>query len=209
MTEKSPYLGVKYHIEIDFPHDLIALHIFKNGYCGLSKVEGNAYCLCYLTLRDNLKNHANIGEMESNVLSKNPFLKDIFKKAKFLYDKPEVINEISFAKKTCIEKGIPMAGDAVGMISPLCGNGMAIAIHSAKILGEIILKNWDKKNRIPIIESHYQQQWKSLFQKRIWAGRKIQDIFGNELLTNTSIFLLKQMKPVAKYLIQQTHGKKI
>jgi flavin-dependent dehydrogenase len=31
-----------------------------------------------------------------------------------------------------------MVGDSVGMIHPLCGNGMAMAIHSAKILSELL-----------------------------------------------------------------------
>ena len=43
------YIGVKYHIKINWPEDLIALHNFENGYCGISQIEGNKYCLCYLT----------------------------------------------------------------------------------------------------------------------------------------------------------------
>ncbi len=31
-----------------------------------------------------------------------------------------------------------MIGDAAGMITPLCGNGMAMAIHSAKIATEAV-----------------------------------------------------------------------
>ncbi len=38
--KRSPYMGVKYHIETDFPKDLIALHNFKDGYCGISAIEG-------------------------------------------------------------------------------------------------------------------------------------------------------------------------
>ncbi len=33
-----------------------------------------------------------------------------------------------------------MTGDAAGMITPLCGNGMAMAIHSAKILSEYLIR---------------------------------------------------------------------
>jgi len=31
-----------------------------------------------------------------------------------------------------------MIGDTAGLIHPLCGNGMAMAIHSAKIASELI-----------------------------------------------------------------------
>ncbi|MFN5884867.1 MAG: NAD(P)/FAD-dependent oxidoreductase, partial [Bacteroidota bacterium] len=41
----NDFIGVKYHIEIDEPENRIALHNFENGYCGISKVENNTYCL--------------------------------------------------------------------------------------------------------------------------------------------------------------------
>ena len=37
------YIGIKYHVRYDLPDDLIALHNFKKGYCGISKVEGDQY----------------------------------------------------------------------------------------------------------------------------------------------------------------------
>ena len=39
-----------------------------------------------------------------------------------------------------------MAGDAAGMITPLCGNGMAMAIHSAKILTDLIIEHGNAKS---------------------------------------------------------------
>ena len=88
-------MGVKYHIHTDHPADLIALHNFKGGYCGLSRVEDSKYTLCYLTHRNNLKKHGSIKEMEEKVLHKNPFIKSVFQNSEFLFERPEVINEIS------------------------------------------------------------------------------------------------------------------
>ena len=41
MNKNAAYLAVKAHYKADFPEDLVALHNFKGGYCGLSKVESN------------------------------------------------------------------------------------------------------------------------------------------------------------------------
>ena len=49
IAQKSPYIGVKYHLKIDMPQDVIALHNFEKGYCGISKVENGKYNLCYLS----------------------------------------------------------------------------------------------------------------------------------------------------------------
>ena len=57
-----------------------------------------------------------------------------------LFEKPEVINEITFEKQDPVSNHILMCGDAAGMITPLCGNGMAMAIHSAKILSGLIIE---------------------------------------------------------------------
>ncbi len=134
MSIESPYVGVKYHVRATFPTNVIALHNFKNGYCGMSAIEDDKYCLCYLTRRSNLKDAGSIEEMEQSILCKNPHLKEIFTQAEFLYSKPEVINEVSFARKECVENHVLMAGDSAGLITPLCGNGMAMAIRAGNMV---------------------------------------------------------------------------
>lgn len=202
-TKRSPYIGVKYHIKTNFPKDLIALHNFKDGYCGISAIEDDKYCLCYLTTRENLRKHGTISAMEKNILWKNPHLQKIFTESEFLYDKPEVINEISFAPKTTIENHILMAGDAAGLITPLCGNGMAMAIHGAKILSDSILQNYDDRN---LVEKTYQNAWKKHFEKRLWIGRNVQKLFGNEVISEIALSIMKSFKPLLKMVIKATHG---
>ena len=45
----APWMAAKWHFsKEDFPDDLVALHNFPGGYCGLSKTETGAVNLCYL-----------------------------------------------------------------------------------------------------------------------------------------------------------------
>src|SRR5688572_12405419 len=99
---RSPYLAVKYHLRTDHPKDVIALHNFADGYAGISAIEDDKYCFCYLTTRQNLKQAGTVAKMEEKVLGRNPYLHRIFRESEFLYEQPEVINEISFAPKTAI-----------------------------------------------------------------------------------------------------------
>ena len=201
------YIGVKYHIKTEFPADTIALHNFKNGYCGISKVENDEYCLCYLTTAENLKkNHNSIKEMEKNILYKNPFLKEIFSASEFLFKEPVTISQISFDKKTQIENHILMLGDAAGMITPLCGNGMSMAFHSAGIAFgniDLFLKgNIGRKE----MEKRYCGEWEKQFAKRFRNGRIIQGFFGKEKLTNLFIRAIKPFPFVIDRMIKGTHG---
>lgn len=207
INERSPYIGVKYHIRTHFPKDLIALHNFKDGYCGVCAIEDNTFNMCYLTSRTNLKQYGSIEEMESHTLYKNPFLKEIKQDAEFLYDKPEVINEISFAPKKAVENHMLMSGDAAGLITPLCGNGMAMAIHSAKILSELIIQYFTQHHNRNQLEYVYARQWQQLFARRLWAGRQIQQLFGSEWLSGMAVSFLQHVTPATRFLMKQTHGK--
>jgi flavin-dependent dehydrogenase len=180
------------------------------GYCGISKVENDTYNLCYLGRREELKTVGNIPEMEKEVLHKNPYLKEIFENSEFLFDKPEVINEISFEPKSLIENHMLMAGDTAGLITPLCGNGMAMAIHSAKLLSETITMHWPNEifDRFAL-EYDYIEAWEKHFKRRLWVGRKSQNLFGTNFTSSLAVNMIKHTPALARKIISQTHGEVI
>ncbi len=207
LKERSPYVGIKYHIRTNHPDDLIALHNFDGGYCGMSNIEDGKTTLCYLTRRENLKRFKNVSEMEEHVLFKNPLLLSVFKNAEFLFDKPEVINEISFESKSVVENHMLMAGDSAGMIAPLCGNGMAMAIHSAKMMSDRIIEfTLSKKFSRTHLEQAYLNDWNTHFKGRLWRGRQIQKLFGGSFTSNLIVNLVMGARPLANTIIKNTHG---
>jgi menaquinone-9 beta-reductase len=208
INKRSPYIGVKYHIKNEeLEQDTIALHNFQDGYCGVSKIENDTFNLCYLSHRNNLKIPSSLSEMEEVVLKRNPFLNKIFNDSTFLFEKPEVINEISFEKKEPVFNHVLMSGDSAGMIAPLCGNGMAMAIHSAKVLSELIIKHGESNSKRENLEEDYTKYWEDQFAKRLWAGRKIQSLFGSKRISEWAVALGKSIPSFTKYLMSQTHGK--
>ncbi len=207
-SKLNNYIGVKYHIKFNTAADTIALHNFKDGYSGISKVENDTYCLCYLTNAANLKNNNNsITEMEKNVLYKNVHLKNIFETAVILYKSPVTISQISFAKKTQVQNHILLCGDAAGMITPLCGNGMSMALHSSKLAAEAISNFLQNKITRQQLENIYTNNWQQIFGKRLRVGRIIQQLFGKVWVTNIFIRVMKKLPLITNSIIRQTHGK--
>ena len=201
------YVGVKYHIQTNFPADTIALHNFQDGYCGISKIEHDKYCLCYLTTASNIqRNNNSIKETEQKVLCTNPHLKKIFEESKFLYDAPLTISQISFDKKSQVEDHSIMIGDAAGMITPLCGNGMSMALHASKIAADLIDKFLQNKISRDEMERMYIKKWKKEFSRRLRTGRVVQQLFGQSFLTNIFISSIKPFPRFINFLIRQTHG---
>jgi flavin-dependent dehydrogenase len=206
-NNSNNYVGIKYHVTTDLPTDTISLHNFQNGYCGISKIENGKYCLCYLTTANNLKkSNGNIKVMEQNILSKNPHLKNIFSSAGILYDTPLTISQISFDKKSQVDDHILMVGDAAGMITPLCGNGMSMALYGSKLAFEQVNAFLQSDISREKMEQQYIQQWNYHFSKRLKTGRIIQKLFGNKIVTNIFIATLKPFPKLVNYLIKQTHG---
>ncbi len=202
------FIGIKYHIRYPFASDIIALHNFTNGYCGISNIEGDKCCLCYLTTANNLKQYNNsVAEMEKELLSQNPFLKKIFSEAQFLYKQPLAISQISFDKKNVVENGILMLGDGAGLITPLCGNGMSMAMHSSLLAFENIDLFLRQKQTRNEMERNYTTQWQQQFANRLQVGRIVQRLFGGT--TSTALFLqtMKLFPFMAKRIITATHGK--
>jgi flavin-dependent dehydrogenase len=203
------YVGVKYHVKADLPEGQIALHNFPGGYCGISKIEDGKYCLCYLTTSENLKNNQqSIPAMEENVLGQNPELRKLLDEVVNLYGEPVTIAQISFSKKTQVENHVLCIGDSAGMITPLCGNGMSMALHASKIAAESISLFLDQKISRNQMENSYQKRWNRLFAGRLRSGRIIQRFFGESFL---SVWLIRIMKPfpfLIRSLIRRTHGEK-
>ncbi|MEQ8625684.1 MAG: FAD-dependent monooxygenase [Vicingaceae bacterium] len=210
ITQARNYIGVKYHIKAALPANLIGLHLFKNGYCGISKVEGtNNYCLCYLTLASELKNCNNsIEELENKVLSKNKYLKEYLSYER-IYEAPEVIAQLNFKPKRSIEKHVFMLGDAAGLITPLCGNGMSMALCAAHGFSQLSENYFSNKINRSQLEKQYQEWWKGQFGFRLKAGRLLQHLFYQPALLNPALRLLSRAKGLSNFLIALTHGKDI
>lgn len=176
--KKAPWLAIKAHYSGVFPSNLVGLYHFKGGYCGVSKVENEKINICYLADYKTFRQYKNIDEYEKNVISKNPRLKSIIENCKPLFEKPLTISQISFDKKKAVENHVLMIGDTAGLIHPLCGNGMAMAIHSAKIVSELLEKyfNGEIKSRKEL-ENKYQSKWNHNFSRRLKTGRILAVIF--------------------------------
>ena len=207
--DRSYYVGVKNYYAGDFPDDLVAIHNFAGGYCGLSEVENGLVNVAYLTSKNSLQKFGSLEKLEQKALRANPYLDQFFKTSKPIWQKPLVISNVSFDPKTLLERDVLMCGDAAGMIPPICGNGMAMAIHSAKILSELLTDFFLGKRNFAELRQAYQQQWKAQFQNRLFWGRQIQRMLNKPMISEWAIRSLKLAPALLPLIIKQTHGKPI
>lgn len=211
INKKTGWLAVKAHYKMEeYPEDTVGLHNFHGGYCGLSKTETSAVNVCYLATYKSFKQYKNPDSYKNEVLVKNKHLKEFFEKATPMFSQDLTIAQISFDKKSKVKDHILMLGDSAGLIHPLCGNGMAMAIHSAKIASEIILKhsaenNFNRKE----LEKEYEENWSQNFSSRLKTGRILQKILLNPALAEFSQNALSFFPSILPGIIKLTHGKQV
>lgn len=207
MKRTSAWMAVKAHYSGDFPDNLIALHNFEGGYCGISKVEDNKINVCYLADVKTFKKYRDIVAYQNYVMSKNGHLKYFFEKSTMLFDKPITISQFSFDKKYAVENHILMVGDTAGLIHPFCGNGMAMAIHSAKLASELILDYYSRKiESRRQLEVMYVNCWKQAFGRRLLFGRMLSSILHYEIGATILMKVAALFPKILIWIIKQTHG---
>ena len=208
IKNEAPFLAVKTHMKGNFPEDLVALHNFKGGYCGLSKVEDGSINVCYITDFKSFKKYKDIEDFQKNVLCENPNLKEIFENLTNLFPKPLTISQISFADKSPVENHILMCGDTAGMIHPLCGNGMSMAIRSAQMVSQLIIRYFNGKIKSRLdLEIQYKNSWNKEFKRRLKVGRIVAALFKKYNFSEFMMMVLKSFPKLLPYIVKQTHGK--
>ena len=208
IKNKSPYLAVKIHVKGDFPENVVALHNFEGGYCGVSKVENDSINLCYITNFNAFKRYKDIKEFQQKVLFKNQFLKHIFNQSIPVFKQPLTISQISFEAKKPIENHILMCGDTAALIHPLCGNGMSMAIQSAQMASNLIIAYFKSENpNRQVLEKQYLKEWKTAFKSRLKTGQIIANVFNKPKISELLMHGLKWMPSILTYIIKRTHGK--
>lgn len=210
IRKPTPFLGVKAHYTGDFPEDTVALHNFEGGYCGISKVENDKINVCYIADYQSFKKYKNIEEFQKKVLCKNKYLKEMFNSFELVFEKPISISQVSFSAKQAVENHVLMCGDSAGMIHPLAGNGMSMAIRSAQMLSLQILKfkSGEIKSRNEL-ESEYTKIWNKEFSVRLKSGHSIAKLFRLGLFSELIMLYLKIFPFVLPQIIKRTHGKPI
>jgi len=207
-AKQNNHIAVKYHLQYpNHPQDVIALHNFDGGFGGICQVEGDKSCFCYLTTAAHLKAHGNdLHQLEQQVLSRNPALQKILSTAIALYKEPITISQISFSARTQVENHVLLVGDAAGAITPVCGNGMSMALHAGKMAFGQLHLFLQKQITREAMEHNYQQEWNKNFRQRVTTGRYLQRIAGTRQGSVLFVSFMKYLPAIAKKVVASTHG---
>jgi len=204
-TQKySPFVAFKAHYTGVELQGVIELHAFPGGYCGLSQIETGEINLCWIAHEQILKNKK-AGFPEA--LWHNSVLAERLKSMQCATKSQHRLSQISFTLKDKFEGDICMVGDSAGMITPLCGDGMAMALRSAELVVPLVSSFLQDNLKEIDFKRQYTYAWNREFRKRMQLGRLLHLSFVNPNLASIGVNLCQSLPILGRLFIQATRGK--
>lgn len=206
-VSETNLIAVKYHVRLERDPSLIEIHSFPGGYCGISSIEENKACLCYIVKASKLKDVQNsIPILEKEILFKNKRLKKIFNSSTFVYTEPLTISGINFNIKHPFSENTFCIGDSAGSIAPITGNGMSMGLRSAFVLASAIDTYFSDTISMVELKSEYTSFWNKEFATRVRLSRHFQKLSESPRLTNITIGIFNVFPFLAQGIMKRTHG---
>ncbi len=209
VREKSGLFAGKFYVKGEFPADLVALFAFPGGYAGAVRVEDGTVDVAYLVRQDDLQSAGGVSQLESQLLRRNPALNELLQKSRRVPDSDLSIANVSLRPKEPVVQHILMIGDAAGMIPPVCGNGMAMAVHAAKLAAESADRFLRGVTLRPEMESQFAQSWKKELGSRLSWGRVLHPVLCRSFSSEAAIAGLRRVPNLLTPIIRRTHGNEI
>jgi len=210
LQQSSPYVAFKAHFAGD--HDIsdpgtIELHTAPGGYCGVGPVEKGRLNVCWIGRTDALTDAGGTPEaMLNETLCKNPKLDKRLGPLCRVSDRYEAVSQVPLMPKSRFAGDVCMVGDAAGMIAPLCGDGMAMALAAADLLAPLADDLLAERRPPTSFRTTYERQWTRTFGRRMRIGRWVHTAAFRPTLTRTLLRTCSALPPLARWLIRATRG---
>jgi flavin-dependent dehydrogenase len=198
------HFGFKRHYRADAAATSIDLLSFRDGYLGVSPVEGGVTNICGLVHADRLAGHRGRWDaFVDGLRGEAPHLERLFAthtpvQEEFLSSEPVI-----FRGKSPVVDGVVMIGDAAGIIDPLAGNGMAMGLQSALLAALTIARILGGAERVSSLET-YAERHREHFASRIRWSRLIGRLLSSPRLLEAA--LATRSATIGRALTGRTRG---
>ena len=203
--------AIKFHIPnnylSDFPEDEISVYTDEGIYCGLNRVSQQHTTLCLLTNRIN-------GEQSPRqslltLIANNKKFAKLFSRdfERLIYELPIYgTGNLFLGRKTLIENGVFMVGDAAGVIAPFTGDGIGMAVQSAKLISSLLAEQKTSGYAREELERKYSLEWDKLFLNRMRVSLLLQKLIFNGMVNSISFSVVHFFPFVIPKLVRVTRG---
>lgn len=208
LQESSPYVAFKAHfVGSSTASAPIELHAAPGGYCGIGPIEQDHLNVCWIGRIDALQAAGGTPTaMLNETLRQNPVLDERMQSLSRVSERFEAVSQIPLMPKSRFVGDVCMVGDAAGMIAPLCGDGMAMALDAAALAAPLCDDVLADRRSPDAFRAAYRRRWTRRFGRRMRLGRWVHAAAFRPTLTTTLLKSCTFLPPLARWLIRSTRG---
>ena len=177
--------GFKRHYFAAKQPDAIELYSFRRGYLGVNAIEGGLTNICGLVHATRLTGHKGKWDAFVDIIrNEQPQLERLYSRHEPAQDGFLSSEPVIFRARSPVESGVFMVGDASGVIDPLTGNGMAMAVQSAMLLAPFVVRLLETPLDRVKIERDYRRKHRAMFAPRIAWSRRVASLLSRPRLVD-------------------------
>jgi flavin-dependent dehydrogenase len=197
--------GFKRHYRGEGAQGVIELYSFRNGYLGVNDVEDGITNICGLVHASRLQRHKGRWDafVETIRAEERP-LDSMYARYAPAQDGFLSSEPVIFRARSAVEEGIFMIGDASGVIDPLTGNGMAMAMQSAVVaasfIADALAADRDRA------ENGYRNHHAALFGPRIAWSRRAAFLLSRPALLDAALRI--RPRNAGEFFLRKTRADK-
>lgn len=211
LSSRQPYVAIKAHYKGPPIPGRVELHAFPGGYCGLSEIEGGSKVVCLLVHEDTFRQHAGPGQEGIQhfiewMKAQNLYLRAWLQWATRIHERWITIAQVPFTRKPAIERDVIMAGDSAGLIVPLAGNGISMALEGGMLAADHLACYLGGDLPLADLHHNYPAAWQRRFGNRLRLGRALQPVMMHTHTASLALRLINAVPSLGLALITHTRG---
>lgn len=201
----QPYIGLKAHYDGPPLPGRVELHTFDGGYCGLSHIEGGRTNLCLLARTEAFQANGTDGidGFIAWIASQNAHMRCWLDQAVRVTEWSS-IHQVPFVFKERAIREMLMVGDAAGLIAPLAGDGMGMALQGGQMAAAHTLDYLTGRVSSEAFAPGYAAAWGTRFASRLRLGRFLQACLLRPRLASGGLRVLNTLPALGRYFVTHT-----
>ncbi|TMC46517.1 MAG: hypothetical protein E6J26_12095 [Chloroflexi bacterium] len=117
------------------------------------------------------------------------------------------VGALVFGARGCVSHDVLLAGDAAGMIAPLAGDGIAMALHSGRMCAREIEQYLQGECSAGELKARYTRAWQSEFLPRIRLAGALQAIALRPGWLRPALKIFQRIPTLGHWAVRYTRGR--
>ncbi len=182
-----------------FPKEFCYMHISRPGYTGMSPTAGGGANVVLVVEHSAIKG-CNLDEAYGKIVMSNARRRPFLENAR-MCEKVRSIESLAFSIRPVPVGGLMLVGDAMGFIDPFTGEGIYLALRSARLAADCAEAAFKVGDFSRAMLTSYEDKRQHEFHKKFMLCRALQFLIYNRFLCRKTVSLLNTRPDLADSLV--------